>query len=184
MTDDCCSCVHDNFSPHSGEEMNVGLSSSEHVATNLKFSDESNLNTYSVSYVEDKTRTSEDTHDVDLGRFFGRPVKILEEEWGTGSVLSTTFNPWQLFFQNTRVWNRISNYNLLRSKLHIRVILNGNGFQYGRAILAYNPLDGLDNFKPTAFVSNDITQLSQLPHVYINPTTSQGGEMTLPFSII
>ncbi|APG78056.1 hypothetical protein 2 [Wenzhou picorna-like virus 7] len=170
-----------DFVVQSGEERVISMTNNELKTSNLKFSDEQMLNAYSVQPSEDVTRKSEDTSDVQLSDFFKRPVKIREYEWGTGTTLSQIFDPWELFFNNKRVSNRISNFNLMRSRLYVRAVLNGNGFQYGRAILAYNAMDAYDSFRPTSIVTQDITQLSQLPHVYLNPTTSQGGEMVLPF---
>ena len=161
--------------------MNITYAAPQIKTANLQFVDENSANMYDLRPAEDATRLNEDTSDVQLGDFFKRPVKIAEYEWGTGLSLTQTFNPWSLFFDNKRVVNRISNFNLLRSKLHLRVTLNGNGFQYGRAILAYNPLDSKDDFSPTAILDEDVVQLSQLPHLYLNPTSSQGGDIMLPF---
>jgi hypothetical protein len=78
--------------------------------------------------------------------------------------------------------NRIVNYNNLRCKLCVKVILNGNGFHYGRAIMSYNPLWNRDEMTvDRAFFSQDIVAASQRPHIFLDPTTSQGGSMTLPF---
>ena len=167
--------------PQSGVDYSVGLGSSQPTAANVQFVDENAPNSYDLDSTMDKTRTAEDTSDVDLAKFFARPVKIKEYEWQTNLALADTFDPWSLFFENKRVMNRISNFNLLRANLKLKVILNGNGFQYGRAILAYNPLDYFDDFRPSAIVQQDVVQLSQMPHIYLNPTTSQGGDLELPF---
>jgi hypothetical protein len=61
-------------------------------------------------------------------------------------------------------------------------MLNGNGFHYGRAIASYVPLHTFDEFtKDRAFYQEDVVAASQRPHVYLDPTKSQGGELTLPF---
>lgn len=123
-----------------------------------------------------------DTDDDHLENFFSRPLKIQSYDWGTGTNLFETFNPWQDFFENPRVINRVTNYNLLRCKLHVKFMLNGNGFHYGRAIASYIPLHNFDEFtKDRAFFQEDVVAASQRPHVYLDPTKSQGGEMTLPF---
>lgn len=97
-------------------------------------------------------------------------------------MLFEKFNPWQDFFENPRVLNRITNFNLLRCKLKVRIILNGNSFHYGRAIASYTPLHNLDDVtKDRTFISQDIIGASQRPHVFLDPTTSQGGTLTLPF---
>jgi len=61
-------------------------------------------------------------------------------------------------------------------------MISGNPFYYGRAILDYNPYTVNDDVtRNRAFFSQDLIQCSQKPHILIDPTTSQGGEMCLPF---
>jgi hypothetical protein len=117
-----------------------------------------------------------------LQNFFSRPVKVASYTWGVGQNLFVTFNPWTLFFENPRVINRITNYYLLRCKLKVKFVINGNGFYYGRAIASYTPLHTLDAFtKDRAFFIQDVVAASQRPHVFLDPTTSQGGTLALPF---
>jgi hypothetical protein len=124
----------------------------------------------------------QDSNDATLENFFRRPIKIQEFEWATSLALAQDFNPWLDYFSNARVNARLQNFNLLRCKLHLKIVINGNGFQYGRAVLAYNPLDTYDDLSThSALVPADLVQTTQLPHVYLDPTTSMGGEMVLPF---
>lgn len=149
---------------------------------NVYFSDQTPQWDYTVDSMPDPTFNIADSDDADLGNFFSRPVKIRSYSWGTGSTLFETFNPWQEFFENPRVINRITNFNLLRCKLKVRIMINGNGFHYGRAIASYIPLHNLDAFtKDRIFFIQDVVAASQRPHVYLDPTTSQGGTFTLPF---
>lgn len=130
----------------------------------------------------DPTFNIADSNDADLGNFFARPIKIQSFTWGTNLPVYHVFNPWQDFFENPRVLNRITNFNLLRCKLKVRIMLNGNSFHFGRAIASYNPLHEVDDFTRTrGFVIQDIVSASQRPHVYLDPTTNQGGSLTLPF---
>lgn len=130
----------------------------------------------------DPTFSNADTDDAKLENFFSRPIKVLSFTWAPGSGIFQTFNPWQDFFENPRIINRITNYNLLRCKLKCKIILNGNGFYFGRAIAAYQPLHNLDGFTVNRqFFPEDIIAASQRPHVYLDPTNSQGGTLTLPF---
>jgi hypothetical protein len=123
-----------------------------------------------------------DTTDDSLGNFFERPIKTTAYSWNTGATLFASFNPWQDFFENPRVINRITNYNLLRCKLHVKFILNGNSFHYGRAIASYTPLHNYDSFtKDRGFFIEDVVAASQRPHIYLDPTQSQGGTLELPF---
>lgn len=123
-----------------------------------------------------------DRDDDDLGNFFSRPIKIQSFAWDVGTSLFERFNPWQDYFENPRVINRISNFGLMRATLHVKFLINGNGFHYGRLISSYIPRHTLDDYTvDRAFFAQDIVQASQRPHVYLDPTTSQGGSMCLPF---
>jgi hypothetical protein len=160
----------------------VNEESLESQHQNVHFSDQTPQWDYTVDSMPDPTFNIADTDDASLGNFFSRPVKIQSYSWATGTNLFETFNPWQDFFENTRVLNRITNFNLLRCKLKVRIVLNGNGFHYGRAIASYVPLHNLDTFtKDRSFFIQDVVAASQRPHVYLDPTTSQGGTLTLPF---
>jgi len=62
--------------------------------------------------------------------------------------------------------------------------LNGNGFHYGRAIVDYQPLHTVDSFtRNRATYRQDVVQASQRPHIYLDPTKSQGGSLVLPLVI-
>jgi hypothetical protein len=148
----------------------------------VAFKDATSTWEYRVDSDPDYTFGICDSNDADLGNFFSRPVKIQSYSWGTGTTLFENFRPWSDYFNNPRVLNRISNYNLLRAKLHLKFVINGNGFHYGRAIASYLPLPDDDDFATTrSFFPQDLIAASQRPHVYLDPTLSQGGDMILPF---
>lgn len=129
----------------------------------------------------DPTRSLQDADDASLANFFSRPVKIEEREWSTSIQQNFSINPWTLFFKNPRVSNKLNNFYLLKAKLKVKVVINGNGFHYGRMMVNYLPLDGFDSFYTNAFdVKEDFVQASQLPHIFLNPTNSTGGELSLP----
>jgi hypothetical protein len=130
----------------------------------------------------DATANVCDNSDSDLSNFFSRPIKVKTYDWAVGGSVFQKFNPWKEFFENPRVINRIANYNLLRAKLKVKILLNGNGFHYGRAICSYIPLKSVDQFTvDRSFFSEDIIEASQRPHVYLDPTKSQGGTLALPY---
>lgn len=158
--------------------MRMGESRSE----NVQFSDQHDPYLYDVDGAVDPTRKLMDTNDASMENFFSRPIKIHEIEWNVGTSMYSQIDPWSLYLENARVINRVTTYNLLRSTLRLKIIINGNGFQYGRAIASYLPLDTNDTLSTnSALVQQDLVQASQLPHVYLNPTTSVGGEIKIPF---
>jgi hypothetical protein len=149
---------------------------------NVVFSDQTDPYMYAVDSPMDPTRMLQDTHDATLENFFLRPVKIVSSDWAVSNNFYEKFDPWSLYLENPRVANRIANYNLFRAKLRLKVVINGNSFLYGRAIASYLPLAFYDEqSSANALIEADLVQMSQQPHVYINPTTSTGGELSLPF---
>jgi hypothetical protein len=170
------------FEPQSGvTDANTGTATNLGMQ-NLRFTDASMGHVYDMPSVQDETRLLQDSNDVDIGNFFSRPVKIAEIDWPVGGTLIDDINPWELFFENPRVANRITNFKLLRADMHVKILINGNGFHYGRAMVNYLPMrlfDDMSTNDPT--VRQDLVQASQQPHIFLNPTTSAGGEMILPF---
>lgn len=126
-----------------------------------------------------KTGTNADTS---LEDFFCRPIKIYSIDWVVGNALSVRFDPWSLFFSNPRVINRITNFNLLQCKLKLKFIINGTIFHYSRVLVSYIPLYPSDKCsKVRTGIPADIVEYSQRPHIFLDPTYSQGGTMSLPF---
>jgi hypothetical protein len=172
---------NDDIDPHS-EELPVSVPSSEMISQNVKFADTHPGYMQETPGDIDHIRDAALASDATLDEFFSRPLRIASIDWGVGGTLFQSLNPWQLYFENARVINRIANYKLLRAKLHLKFTINGNAFHYGRIIASYNPLPADDSMTVNrTFVDADIVAASQRPHVYLDPTNSQGGEMKLPF---
>jgi len=138
---------------------------------------------YVVEGNGDPTRGVADLDDAQLGSFLSRPILIKEFSWQQGLSFFETFDPWSEFFNNPRNINRISNFNLMRSRLCVKFLVNGNGFYYGRLVASYNPLPGTDQVTVNRGlnIKQDVIGASQRPHIYINPTECQGGSLCVPF---
>lgn len=149
---------------------------------NIVFSDTHPGYIQTVKSQFDSIRDGALNTDATLDEFFQRPLRIASYDWEVNKSFFENFDPWELFFENPRVYNRIINYKLMRAKLHLKFVVNGNAFHYGRMIAAYNPLDKDDNMtQERAFLDADVVGASQRPHVYLDPTNSQGGEIVCPF---
>lgn len=163
-------------------DTNINSSPDDIKHQTMRFRDQFSGHTNDIETFVDPTRKLQDKDDVPLSEFFARPVKAFEAQWNTNGILNAEFNPWRQFLTNKRVQNRLANFKLLRCNLRMKVVVNGNGFQYGRAIVAYWPMSGYDQLSThTSLDPIDLTQTSQLPHIFIDPTTSTGGEMLIPF---
>jgi len=150
---------------------------------NVHFIDGDQPWSYDILANSDETTKLSGYQDAQLGSFLSRPVKIQEFQWTPGGArLFEVFNPWSDFFGNSDVLDKINRYRNLRCNLKIKVLINGNSFYYGRALMSYNPYINQDQVtKNRAFFIEDLIQASQKPHLLIDPTSSQGGEMLLPF---
>lgn len=170
-----------NYEPQSGRyDAEIDATSSNHEHELMSFDDAHPEHMYAMPDTVDSTRAINDAKSSDLNDFFRRPVQLTHFQWS--STLYHTFNPWDLFFTNKRVSNRINNYNLARATLHLKFTINGTPFHFGRALASYVPFQGLDNLTNiSSFETSSLVQLSQMPHIFLNPTTSTGGTLVIPF---
>jgi hypothetical protein len=91
--------------------------------------------------------------------------------------------PWSDYFTNPYIANRLNGYRLLQAKLHLKFVINGTPFHYGRLIASYYPMAGHDFTVPSTISSDaQLILMSQRMHLYLNPSDNDGGEMVLPFT--
>jgi len=169
--------------PESSETFSTSRSAANLTSQNVEFMDANPAFDYTVDGTDDPTRACADTTDATLGSFLERPILIKEYSWVPGMAFSEDFDPWSLFYNNSRNVNRLANFNLLRSRLCIKFVINGNGFYYGRLLASYNPLPDYDqvSINRGLNIAVDSISASQRPHIYINPTECQGGTLCVPF---
>lgn len=130
----------------------------------------------------DKTADFKDPGDASLQKFMSRPIKIAVYNWDPAAVVPfyQTFNPWVLFFGNKRVINRINNYYLMKAKLRVKFLINGNPFYYGRLCADYQIWPNRDPLTPVIGDEVNNISASQRLKVFLDPSTNQGGELALP----
>jgi len=169
--------------PESSETYSTSRSATNVTSQNVEFMDANPAFDYRVDGTDDPTRACADLSDATLGSFLERPILIKEYSWSPGVAFSQSFDPWSLFYNDSRNVNRLANFNLLRSRLCIKFVINGNGFYYGRLLASYNPLPDYDQVSSNRGLSitADAIAASQRPHIYINPTECQGGTLCVPF---
>lgn len=131
---------------------------------------------------DDPERSTTHIDSVELKKFFERPVIIHSGNWTPNTSYSTLLYPWALWMSNKRVSNRLNNFRNFTGRLHVKAILNGNQFYWGALLMSYLVGDGTEGFptsQPASLAS--FIPATQRPHVWMDPTTSTGGEMKLPF---
>ncbi|BAP16720.1 predicted structural protein [Asterionellopsis glacialis RNA virus] len=130
----------------------------------------------------DATMDKVETSNSDLGSFLQRPIRQSVQTWLINQPLYYKFNPWKEFMENPFIRNKIANYELVRCKMHCKMVISGTKFHYGRALTSYNPLSGFDQVTVERnYLDQDLVQASQKPHFFLNPTKNTGGEICMPF---
>lgn len=158
--------------------MYIRLTTQDKETVMFKFNDQGW--THSQSTGQDNSMEAASHAGMQLGDFLERPVKIADATWtGTGFSVEE-INPWDAFLSHPTVMRKIANYKLLKGKLCVKFVINGSPFLYGKGLVAYHPLRAYDDFAPPNTTSR-LCRLSQRQHIYLNPTTSSGGELVLPF---
>lgn len=150
----------------------------------VKFVDHSPAYTCVINSQPDDTFRQGMEAPLDFKEFLARPLELVSFDWTVGTAFSQTYSPWSAFLGNAQIANRINNFAGIRGKLHVKMMINGNGFHYGRILASYMPMlthdIWVDDLHQTSNALDVITA-SQRPHVFLDPTTSTGGEMVLPF---
>lgn len=115
------------------------------------------------------------TQDISLSEYLSRPVLISQSVWDIGADLLTSFDPVSLFLGDAVIKRKITNYAYLTGTMHVKVIVDGTSFHFGKAIMAYEPW-GDPNRPPTK------RQRTVLPYVSIDANSASGG--TLSFNLM
>lgn len=171
--------VSDSQPPPGINEMETSPMSTEQITA---FADQD------AGWVTEKVGMYEPTMDLsnnadsNLGNFLQRPIRQSAQSWVVGQPLFYKFNPWAEFCTNLFVRDKIKNYELLRMKLNVKMVISGTKFHYGRALVSYNPyIKGDQVTVQRNFIDQDLIGASQKPHFFLNPTKNTGGELCLPF---
>lgn len=120
--------------------------------------------------------------NLSLSRYLNRPVFIDTETWTLGGTAVSVINPWNLFLTNKQVANRINNFRGIKGNLHVRFVVNGNGYYSGKWVCAYNPLHGYDQiFSSSASYPTAWTYHTQKNHIILDAGSSSSATMICPF---
>lgn len=132
--------------------------------------------------VPDPLRSLKGESDASLAHFLSRPTRVYSADWTTAGSLFSICYPWAVFTGNAKIVNRLTNFKLIRCNLHIKVVLNGNSFYYGRLMVSYHPLYLMDEYASNETSFKDSVRPYQMQHILCDPSQSSGGEMVLPFT--
>jgi len=151
---------------------------------NVQFLDEAEGMQVGVASMQNPVMTADITPSVELADFLRRPVKIYGGSWLESSTVGVlaTVQPWYQFFNDARIKYKLNNYAFIRCDLKIKVLINASPFYYGLGQVSYQPMPSLT---PSTIVNDTGTRYlipySQRPHIWLYPSASEGGDLTLPF---
>jgi len=120
-----------------------------------------------------------------IANFLKRPVLVATYTWATASA-TTTYNPLSLWLAVDSVGRKVSDYRYIRGKWKVKFVITGNPKTYGRLLCSFRPQAGADGEERDTSGTVDsirlwnIMQRYQLPHVRIDPSSSNNYEVTLP----
>jgi len=184
----CTSCTCNWFSSEFQIQSDIILEDG-HQSDSLQqgttqFLDESAGLKVGIDETYDGVSALDQTEEADLSRFLSRPVRIGTFTWNEADAVGTThnYNPWNLFFTDTRVKYKCNNFAFIQCKLKVKVLINASPFYYGAMIGAYQPCPGVTPSTIVNDASNRwLIPTSQRPHMWIFPQGSKADELTLPF---
>jgi len=128
----------------------------------------------------DSTMNMADSDTYKLQDFLSRPIQIRSISWTPGNDLNIGFYPWDVFFKDKRIVNRMSNYRFIKGDLCVKFMINGNGFYYGRVLATYEPFYTVNDRPIQVDQSVLLCRSSQRPKLFLDPCSSQGGTMRIP----
>jgi hypothetical protein len=171
--------------PSQSATLNVSKADDTAKAEITTFADESAGWNTTVPTAPDATFNLANNSDSDLGSFLCRPINVATYQWAINTPLYETLNPWTAYLTNPFIRDKIANFELLRMNLHMKVLISGTPFHYGRALVSYNPLSGFDQVTIERGLGGaldaDLVGASQKPHIFLNPTLNAGGVLEIPY---
>lgn len=153
----------------------------EEIQQNVKYSEATDQMVEEVPTFKDPTVEVSNFSDADLADFLSRPVTVSTISWTAASSLDVTLKPWTLYLTNAVIKKKLDNFSNLRCNLRMKFMINGTPFHQGRVLVSYTPLTCQHTFSAASAPFDQNIHLSQRQRIFLDPTTSQGGVLKLPF---
>jgi len=172
------------FKAQSGQELNSNKGSNVEYPLNVQFTDADGGFGTMVPGELDSLRYARDDNKTTLKDDLGRARRVDSFKWQLENGSQGRFiNVWSKLFNDQFLNDRLTGHKLFRGDLCVKVVLNGNAFYHGRSQLCYRYFpEALNDAGREATIGRGRSCIiSQLPRILINPTTSTGGTMKIPF---
>jgi len=119
-------------------------------------------------------------HILDVSDFFSRPIHIDSFSIAAGSSAYAMYEIWDLYSKNPSVRAKLRNYAFLRGDLHVRIVVSGSPFYYGKALISYQPY-GFYNKNLTVHTSAAATTSTWYP-LFLNYLSQSKGCATIDYN--
>ena len=126
---------------------------------------------------------------LELGEFLSRPIPIYQTLFDFDTNYQIKLSPWNLWSLVPSIRAKLRNFAFFKGNLNIRISVSGTPFDYGRLLVAYQPLTvgtpiatSYASYASTALRFNGMKYLSQLPgSTTINVNANKPLELKIPF---
>lgn len=164
----------ENYAVQSG--LDTGVIEDNTSNTLMEFQIRDGAFTNGMDFHQDETFDTLASEGSQIGDFFHRPLKIYDVDWESLNGPSIDLDLVREYFSNKRVVNRVNNYAYITGTMCVRIACNGSPYHFGKAMVGINYWPAMD----TSLSAVSVTQLSQLPHIDINPTLGTVGCLEIP----
>jgi len=114
---------------------------------------------------------------LDMGDFLSRPIRIYENTLALSTNIDLALQVWDLYSLVPSVRAKLKNFSYLRGNFHVRIVVSGTPFHYGRLLLSYQPF-AVYNRTITQLVSGSATYSTIRP-LKVCYLSQAPGSMTL-----
>jgi hypothetical protein len=148
----------------------------------MNFNDEMPEAPVDYASLLDKTIDEDEDGTGHLANFLQRPVLIDTFTWTQAAMTNplTTFYPWDLFLNDTKIRAKVQNFSRYHGKLHLKFVLNASPFYYGAIRVCYFPSRS-NVLVPGTSDPYELVPCSQTPGVWLTPQDMSSAEIILPF---
>jgi len=168
---------------YESHSMEMGEASTEVKANITTFSDDNAGFENGFISARDDTYYVADSPEFDIQKFFSRPVRIATTSWTVGTAFTPlSLQVFRLFWRDKRNVNRLNNYQNMKCDMCVKILINGTPFHYGMLLANVLPDTRFDSFVNTDLTEAGCVRASQNPHVFLDPTSSTGGCLRLPYT--
>lgn len=173
-----------DYEVQSGEARDMAYESTTQKHAMTTMTDDTPTVEMTFMTTKDDTYYAADSPDCSMAEYLARPVKLSTLTWTVGTAFpNTVIDPLALWTANKRVINRLATYKNFKCDLCVKIMVNGSPFHYGCLLASHSVYAAPDWYFDSSVVGSigNLVSQSQLPHIYVDPTTSQGGCFRLPY---